>query len=91
MTRKGKVKGSKDLPLYTYYIPKSQFTQTIPRKYADDYFRTFWKCAHKISADKGFRTNNYRALEQKNLISFAIKENTTLIRAEKLENSRKIK
>nr|WP_307917267.1 hypothetical protein [Mycoplasmopsis bovis] len=24
-SRKGKVKGSKDLPLYTTYIPKSQF------------------------------------------------------------------
>nr|WP_307940593.1 transposase [Mycoplasmopsis bovis] len=98
-SRKGKVKGSKDFTLlYTcdLYDQRANLSQTIPRKYAGFwlFLRTFWKMClatgEILVADKGFRTKAItELLEQNKNVKYLLplKRNTTLIRAEKLDEN----
>ncbi len=72
-SRKGKVKGSKDFTLlYTCaYIPKSQFITDHTKEIAETILRTFENvpALEILVAEKALEQSNYRALEQKKMLS----------------------
>ncbi|QQH36443.1 hypothetical protein HYD88_02760 [Mycoplasmopsis bovis] len=55
-SRKGKVKGSKDLPTYTDYIPKSQFITDHTKEKRTTILRTWKSASTGKLVRKGFRT-----------------------------------